>query len=56
MEEDIYNYLEAKISDLVDDLNNDLNLLERLKRKEYHISVPGLDEFNNHGEKYRDIL
>ena len=53
MESNIYNYLEAKISDLVDDLNNDLNLFEQFKRKEYQVSVPLLEEFNNHGEQIK---
>ncbi len=50
MESNIYTYLEAKLLDFVDDLNENLNLLEKFKRKKYQVSVPLLDEFNNHGE------
>lgn len=50
MEKDIYNYLEGKILNLVDNLNNNLPFLDSLRKKEYHAAVPGLDEFNDHGE------
>ena len=47
----MYDYLGAKILDFVDNLNNNPTLLERLIRKEYHVSIPLLDEFNGHGER-----
>ena len=50
MEKDIYHYLEGKILNLVDILNDYLPWLDSLRKKEYHTSVPSLDEFNNHGE------
>lgn len=50
MEKEIYNYLEKKLSGIVDNLNNNLNWLDSLRKKEYHALIPGLEEFNGHEE------
>lgn len=50
MKKDIYVYLARKIRENVDYLNNNLTHLECLRKKEYYISVPGQEEFIDHGE------
>ena len=53
MENQMYNELKEKILENVYELNENRTLLDYLKRKEYHASVPLLDEFNTDGEYIR---